>query len=36
MTARGVKKVGSKTLSYAVRGNIDKAVVDLLLSFQGR
>ena len=31
MTARGVKKVGSNTLTYAVRGEIDDAVKAMML-----
>lgn len=37
MTARGVKKTGSKTLSYAVRGDVPDSVLRTLLSFaEGR
>lgn len=35
MTARGVKKIGSSTVSYAVRGEIDPSVVSMLLSLSG-
>lgn len=31
MTARGVKKVGSNTLTYAVRGEIDDAIKAMML-----
>jgi GTP cyclohydrolase I len=32
MTARGVKKVGAKTVTYAIRGDVPSYVVDLLFS----
>lgn len=32
MTARGVKKVGAKTVTYALRGDVPSYVVDLLFS----
>lgn len=32
MTARGVKKVGAKTVTYAVRGDVPKHVLDMLFS----
>lgn len=35
MTARGVKKIGSSTVTYAVRGDIDPSVVSMLLSHAG-
>lgn len=35
MTARGVRKAGSKTLSYAVRGEIDDSAVNLVLGIAG-
>ena len=35
MTARGVKKAGCKTLSYAVRGDVDAATVNMLLTLAG-
>lgn len=35
MTARGVKKAGSSTVSYAVRGDIDPSALALLLSYTG-
>lgn len=35
MTVRGVKKAGSRTVTCAVRGNIDAAVVNMLYSFAG-
>ena len=35
MTARGVKKIGSSTVTYAVRGEIDPAAVAILLAYAG-
>ena len=35
MTARGVKKIGSTTVSYAVRGEIPSSVVAMLMSYAG-
>lgn len=35
MTARGVKKIGSSTVSYAVRGDMDASVVNMLLTLSG-
>ena len=35
MTARGVKKIGSSTVTYAVRGDMDPSVVSMLLSYAG-
>ena len=35
MTARGVKKIGSSTVTYAVRGEIDPAAVAMLLAYAG-
>ena len=32
MTARGVKKVGAKTVTYALRGEVPSYVLDLLLA----
>lgn len=35
MTARGVRKAGSSTVTYAVRGEMDPSAVSLLLSYAG-
>ena len=35
MTARGVKKIGSSTVTYAVRGEMDPAAVAMLLAYAG-